>query len=40
MSMDPTAKLIAEATAMKYSRRTIITRASALGLSAGALSGV
>ena len=40
MSMDRSAQLIAEAKAMKYSRRTVMKRASALGLSAGALSGV
>jgi multiple sugar transport system substrate-binding protein len=40
MSNDRSAQLIAEATAMKYSRRTVMARASALGLSATALSGV
>ncbi len=40
MSIDRTAQLVAEAKAMKYSRRTVMKRASALGLSAGALAGV
>jgi multiple sugar transport system substrate-binding protein len=38
--MDRSAKLIAEAKAMKYSRRTILERGSALGLSTAALGGV
>jgi multiple sugar transport system substrate-binding protein len=40
MSSDRSAQLIAEAQAMKYSRRTIMRRASVLGLSAAALGGV
>ena len=40
MSKDPSAQLIAEAKAMKYSRRTVMKRASALGLSGAALGGV
>ncbi|MGI8483753.1 MAG: ABC transporter substrate-binding protein [Thermomicrobiales bacterium] len=40
MTKDRSDLLIAEATAMRYSRRTIIKRASAIGLSAAAVSGV
>ncbi|MDQ4045070.1 MAG: extracellular solute-binding protein, partial [Chloroflexota bacterium] len=40
MSKDRTEQLIAEAKAMKYSRRTVMKRASAMGLSASALGGV
>ncbi|HVL24841.1 MAG TPA: extracellular solute-binding protein, partial [Thermomicrobiales bacterium] len=40
MTKDRSAQLIAEATAMRYSRRTILKRASAMGLSAAAVSGV
>ncbi len=40
MSKDRSAQLIAEAKAMKYSRRTVMKRASALGLSAAALGTV
>ena len=40
MSKDRSAQLIAEAKAMKYSRRTILQRGSALGLSAAALGTV
>jgi multiple sugar transport system substrate-binding protein len=40
MSKDRTGQLTAEAKAMKYSRRTVVQRASALGLSAAALGGV
>ena len=37
---DRSEQLIAEAKAMKYSRRTVMKRASAMGLSAAALGGV
>ncbi|HEV2128778.1 MAG TPA: extracellular solute-binding protein [Thermomicrobiales bacterium] len=40
MSKDRSAQLIAEAKAMKYSRRTVMKRASAMGVSASALGGV
>jgi len=40
MTTDRSAHLIAEAKAMRYSRRTILKRASAMGLSAAAVSGV
>lgn len=40
MTKDRSDLLIAEATAMRYSRRTIIKRASAIGLSAAAVSSV
>lgn len=40
MTQDCSTRLIAEATTMRYSRRTVLRRASALGLSATALSGV
>src|SRR5688500_14410013 len=40
MTKDRSAQLIAEATAMRYSRRTVLKRASAMGLSAAAVSGV
>jgi len=40
MSKDRSEQLIAEAKAMKYSRRTVMKRASALGLSSAALSSV
>jgi multiple sugar transport system substrate-binding protein len=40
MTKDRTEQLIAEAKAMKYSRRTVMKRASALGLSATALGSV
>lgn len=40
MSKDRSAQLIAEAKAMKYSRRTVMKRATALGLSTAALGGV
>ena len=40
MTKDRSAQLIAEARALKYSRRTVMQRASALGLSATALGGV
>ena len=40
MTNDLSRRLLAEATAMRYSRRTIMKRASALGLSSAALGGV
>jgi multiple sugar transport system substrate-binding protein len=40
MSMDRSKQLIAEAKAMKYSRRTVMKRASAMGISAAALGSV
>jgi multiple sugar transport system substrate-binding protein len=40
MTKDRSAQLVAEAKAMQYSRRTILQRGSALGLSAAALTGV